>query len=54
MLDIMKKLCEVSGMLEMLSCMEGCTITPEMTTLLDSAVGLLDGVEAELAKHIKD
>lgn len=51
MLGIVQKLCSISGMLEMLSCMEGCTITPATTSLLIDAVEILDGVTDELMKH---
>lgn len=54
MLNIIQKLCQISGMLEMLSCMQGCTITGEATSLLITAVELLDGVEDELMKNIPD
>lgn len=54
MKSIMMKLCQISGMLEMLACMQGCAITPETTSLLISAVEVLDGVEDELMKHIPD
>lgn len=51
---IIRKLSAISGMLEMLSCMEGCTVTSQMTNLLVGAVEMLDGVEDELMKCIPD
>ena len=49
--EILKKLCQVSGLLEMLSCMQGCTITPEMSTLLVATCEMFEGVVDELAKR---
>ena len=54
MLKIVQKLCSISGMVEMLSCMEGCTITSATTSLLIDAVELLDSVNAELLENIPD
>lgn len=51
MTENMKKLCEISGMLEMLSCMEGCTVTSHMTSLLVDACEMIDGVVNELMKE---
>lgn len=50
MSEILKKLCQASGMLEMLSCMQGCTITPEMSTLLVATCEMFEGVVDELMK----
>lgn len=50
MTEILKKLCQVSGLLEMLSCMQGCTITPEMSSLLVATCEMLEGVVDELTK----
>ena len=52
--EIMKKLSAISGMLEMLSCMQGCTITGEASSLLISAVEMLDGVGHDLMKYDPD
>ena len=49
--EILKKLCEISGMLEMLSCMEGCTVTSQMTSLLVDACEMIDGVISDLMKE---
>lgn len=46
--EILKKLSAISGMLVMLSCMQGCTITGEASSLLISAVEMLDCVEHDL------
>ena len=46
--EILKKLCQVSGLLEMLSCMQGCTITPEMSSLLIATCEMFDGVVNDL------
>lgn len=54
MLEIIQKLSAISGMLEMLSCMEGCTVTSQMSSLLVDAVEMLDGVEDELMKFVPD
>lgn len=54
MLEIIQKLSAISGMLEMLSCMEGGTVTSQMTCLLIDAVEMLDGVEDELLKFVRD
>lgn len=54
MLKNVQKLCAVSGMLEMLAHMEGCTITSNMTDLLIRAAELLDSVNCELMENIPD
>jgi hypothetical protein len=48
--EILKKLCQVSGLLEMLSCMQGCTITPEMSSLLVATCEMFDDVVNDLMK----
>jgi hypothetical protein len=48
--EILKKLCQVSGLLEMLSRMQGCTITPEMSSLLVATCEMFEGVVDELMK----
>ena len=50
MTENMKKLCGISGMLEMLSCMEGCTVTSQMTSMLVDACEMIDDVTSELMK----
>ncbi len=54
MLKNVQKLCAVSGMLEMLAHMEGCTITSNMTDLMNRAAELLDSVNAGLLDFITD
>ena len=54
MLKNVQKLCAVSGMLEMLAHMEGCTITSNMTDLMNRAAELLDSVNDELLGFIPD
>lgn len=46
-----RKLCEISGMLQTLSCMQGCTVTPEMSSLLIDACEMIDGVIGNLMKE---
>lgn len=50
MSEILKKLCQISGMMEMLACLEGCTITPQTSSLLIDACEMLDGVVNDLMK----
>lgn len=54
MSEIMRKLYQIGGMMEMLACLEGCTITPQMASLLIDACEMLDGVTQELTKFIPD
>ena len=48
--EILKKLCQVSGMLELLSCMQGCTVTPEMSSLLVATCEMFEDVINDLTK----
>lgn len=48
--EILKKLCQVSGLLEMLSCMQGCMITPEISSLLVATCEMFDDVVNVLMK----
>lgn len=48
--EIVKKLCQVSGLLELLACMQGCTITPEMSSLLIATCEMFDGIVDDLVK----
>ncbi len=50
MSEILKKLCQISGMLEMLACMQGGTITPEMSSLLIDACEMFEVVVNDLMK----
>ena len=50
MSEIMRKMCQISGMLEMLACLEGCTITPQMTSLLIDACEMFEVVVNDLMK----
>ena len=48
--EILKKLCQVSGMLELLSCMQGCTITPVMSSLMVAICEMFEDIVNELMK----
>ncbi len=50
MTEILKKLCQVSGMLEMLACMQGCTITYEMSSPLIATCEMFEGIVDDLLK----
>lgn len=48
MTGIIHKLLQLSGILETLSCLEGCTITEPMTSLMLDNCEMLDGIIADL------
>jgi hypothetical protein len=54
MSEIMRKMCQIGGMMEMLARLEGCTITPQMASLLIDACEMLEGVTQELTKILPD
>lgn len=51
MSEILKKLCQISGILELLSCMQGCTITPEMSSLLFASCEMFEDVVNDLMEQ---